>query len=133
MEAGSRRRIGAGGSSPPVGGSLGSPERQPSRELLQEIVSVARADADDVADLIGEPEALLGDRRRDRGAAGDLVDELPQRLALVETVDHLIDQAIEGIALSESEHHPVDQAPERVAGQQAVDERIERAARRRSR
>src|SRR4029079_10402863 len=49
---------------------------------LEPCVRAARAAPHLAGELVGEAQALLGDRLRDRGAAGDLLDEQPQLLAL---------------------------------------------------
>ena len=53
-----------------------------SRDAIKKIVCGARADADGVADLVGEAEALLRDRGGHRRTSGDFVDEPPERVAV---------------------------------------------------
>src|SRR5436305_12393114 len=66
---------------------------QPSCGALKPVVALARPCPKLLAELIGEAEALLGDRSRDRRTVSDDVNQVPERIAGEQTLDEVIDQA----------------------------------------
>ena len=60
---------------------------------LHSVVSVAYAFPRRSADLIDEPEAVLGKSGLHRPALGDLVDKPPQRVARRQPIEQVVDQA----------------------------------------
>ncbi len=99
-----------------------APQQAP-RQALHLGVGGARAVADDARDLVGEPEALRPDRVGDGGAAGDLVHQQPQLLALQQAVDELVEQLAVDHALRDrrrlgAREHPL----ECLAGEDPVDD-----------
>ena len=60
--------------------------------VLEPVVHPPGAASHLLPHLIGKSQALLGDRRRDRGAVDDLVDEAPKCGARQQAIDELVEQ-----------------------------------------
>src|SRR5258707_9972979 len=68
------------------------PANQAVGKTLEPIVGPSRATPDLLPHLVGEPQALLADRRGHGRAVGDLVDQPPQRWAGKQPIDELVEQ-----------------------------------------